>query len=66
MGYSAWGRKEFRHDLMTEHASHSQDFKAKKNSSFWLTVRKIAKTHTNFYTKIFSKAVSSYIKYYIR
>ena len=59
------GSLRVRLDLVTEHASHSQGFKAKNNSSFLLTFRKIAKTHTNFYTKQFSKAVYSYMKYYI-
>ena len=64
-GLQCMGLQRVRHDLVTEHASHSQGFKAKNNSSFLLTVRKIANTHTNFYTKQFSKAVYSYMKYYI-
>ena len=43
------GSQRVRYDLVTEHSSHNLGFKAKKNSSFWLTVKKFAKTHPNFF-----------------
>ena len=50
-GLQCMGLQRVRHDLVTEHASHSQGFKAKNNSSFLLTVRKIANTHTQTFTQ---------------